>query len=273
MEKLSGLIEGIGGFQQKQQKKAEGLNLSSLYEEFGLDTDIPVTDMSGPEKQSRLAEFWSDTMQAKDQGFEDMGFGASLVLNDNETNMLSLEQKYQRSLNTPVEELGWDPDSNTRFLDGDWFANVIGGTLPSISTMIAGGVAGGVATAPAVVATPLGILGGATVGSGGGVGLQTLGATTKEAYIAYRQQGKSVEEAYELAYSDAKIDAAKSGALASVATFDSTSALCKRCRRSECRWRRRDRRPCNNRKRFCGTVCTTVSGDTAHSRSGRHCII
>ena len=45
--------------------------------------------------------------------------------------------------------------------------------------MIAGGVAGGVATAP-VVATPLGILGGATVGSGGGVGLQTLGATTKE---------------------------------------------------------------------------------------------
>ena len=154
MEKLSGLIEGIGGFQQKQQKKAEGLNLSSLYEEFGLDTDIPVTDMSGPEKQNRLAEFWSDTMQAKDQGFEDMGFGASLVLNDNETNMLSLEQKYQRSLNTPVEELGWDPDSNTRFLDGDWFANVIGGTLPSISTMIAGGVAGGVATGPTVVATP-----------------------------------------------------------------------------------------------------------------------
>ena len=219
MEKLSGLIEGIGGFQQKQQKKTEGLNLSSLYEEFGLDTDIPVTDMAGPEKQNRFMEFLSDTMQAKDQGFEDMGFGASLVLNDNETNMLSLEQKYQRSLNTPVEELGWDPDSNTRFLDGDWFANVIGGTLPSISTMIAGGVAGGVATAPTVVATPLGILGGATVGSGGGVGLQTLGATTKEAYIAYRQQGKSVEEAYALAYSDAKIDAAKSGALASVATL------------------------------------------------------
>ena len=28
--------------------------MSSLYEEFGLDTDIPVTDMSGPEKQSRF---------------------------------------------------------------------------------------------------------------------------------------------------------------------------------------------------------------------------
>ena len=219
MEKLSGLIEGIGGFQQKQQQRAKGFDISELYQEFGLDTDIPVTDMSGPEKQNRFMEFLSDTKVAMDQGFGDMGFGASLVLNDNETNMLSLEQKYQRSLNTPVEELGWDPDSNTRFLDGDWFANFLGGTLPSLSTMVAGGIAGGVATAPTVVATPLGILGGATVGSGGGVGLQTLGATTKEAYIAYRQQGKSVEEAYELAYSDAKIDAAKSGALASVATL------------------------------------------------------
>ena len=220
MEKLSGLIEGIGGFQQKQQQRAKGFDISELYQEFGLDTDIPITDMAGPEKQSRLAEFWSDTFEAKDRGFEDMGFGASLVLNDNETNMLSLEQKYQRSLNTPVEELGWDPDSATRFLDGDWFANVIGGTLPSIATMLGGGASGAaVGSAVPVVGTFAGALTGATVGSGGGVGLQTLGATTKEAYIAYRQQGKSVEEAYELAYADAKIDAAKSGTLASVATL------------------------------------------------------
>ena len=218
-ERISGLIEGIGGFQQKQQQRAKGFDISELYQEFGLDTDIPVTDMSGPEKQSRLAEFFADTKAAADQGYGDMGFGASLIVNDNETNMLSLEQHYQRSLNTPVEELGWDPDSNTRFLDGDYWSNFLGGTLPSISTMIAGGIAGGAATAPTVVATPLGILGGATVGSGGGVGLQTLGATTKEAYTAYRQQGKSVEEAYELAYIDAKVDAAKSGALASVATL------------------------------------------------------
>ena len=50
--------------------------MSSLYEEFGLDTDIPVTDMSGPNKSlGRVL----NTMQAKDQGFEDMGFGASLM--------------------------------------------------------------------------------------------------------------------------------------------------------------------------------------------------
>lgn len=218
-ERISGLIEGIGGFQQKQQQRAKGFDISELYQEFGLDTDIPVTDMSGPEKQSRLAEFFADTKAAADQGYGDMGFGASLIVNDNETNMLSLEQNYQRSLNTPVEELGWDPESNTRFLDGDWFANFLGGTIPSISTMIAGGVAGGAATAPTVVATPLGILGGATVGSGGGVALQQLGGTAKQAYAAYRQQGKSVEEAYDLAYSDAKVDGAKSGALASVATL------------------------------------------------------
>ena len=135
---------------------------------------------------------------------------------------------------------------------------MLGGTLPSISTMIAGGIAGGAATAPTVVATPLGILGGATVGSGGGVGLQTLGATTKEAYIAYRQQGKSVEEAYDLAYSDAKVDSGKVWRTSICCYFDSTSALCKRCRRS--RWRRRDRRPCRRCKRFSRTVCTTVSG-------------
>jgi len=218
-ERLSGLIEGIGGFQQKQQQRARGFDLSELSQEFGLDTDIPVTDMSGPDTQSAFSEFLSDTMAAADQGYGDMGFGASLILNDNETNMMALEQNFQRTITAPPEELGFDQNSLSRFVDADWYANMIGGTLPSISTMIAGGAAGGAITAPTVVATPLGILGGATVGSGGGVALQTLGSTTKDAYIAYRQQGKSVEEAYDLAYADAKVDSAKSGALASVATL------------------------------------------------------
>tara|TARA_B100000035_G_scaffold92368_2_gene78033 strand:- start:1104 stop:9533 length:8430 start_codon:yes stop_codon:yes gene_type:complete len=218
-ERISGLIEGIGGFQQKQQQRARGFDLSELSQEFGLDTDIPVTDMSGPDTQSAFSEFLSDTMAAADQGYGDMGFGASLILNDNETNMMALEQNFQRTITAPPEELGFDQNSLSRFVDADWYANMIGGTLPSISTMIAGGAAGGAITAPTVVATPLGILGGATVGSGGGVALQTLGSTTKDAYIAYRQQGKSVEEAYDLAYADAKVDSAKSGALASVATL------------------------------------------------------
>ena len=210
-ERLSGLIEGIGSFQQKQQQRAKGFDISELYQEFGLDTDIPVTDMSGPDTQSAFSKFLSDTMAAADQGYGDMGFGASLILNDNETNMMALEQNFQRTITAPPEELGFDPNSLSRFVDADWYANMLGGTLPSISTMIAGGIAGGAATAPTVVATPLGILGGATVGSGGGVGLQTLGATTKEAYIAYRQQGKSVEEAYDLAYADAKVDSEAQG--------------------------------------------------------------
>ena len=36
MEKLSGLIEGIGGFQQKQQQRAKGFDISELYQELSL---------------------------------------------------------------------------------------------------------------------------------------------------------------------------------------------------------------------------------------------
>lgn len=217
--KLSSLMQGIGGFQQKQSAKAKSSDLSSLYEEFGLSRDVAPQDMSGPDTQNAFSEFLSDTMQAADQGYGDMGFGASLILNDSETNMLSLEQNYQRSVSAPAEELGWDQNSLSRFVDADWYANMLGGTIPSITTMVAGGGAGFAATAPTVIGAPVGILGGATVGAGGGVGLQTLGATAKQAYIAYRQQGKSSEEAYDLAYSDAKVDSAKSGALASIATL------------------------------------------------------
>jgi hypothetical protein len=217
--KLNSLMQGIGGFQQKQSAKAKSSDLSSLYEEFGLSRDLAPQDMSGPDTQNAFSEFLSDTMQAADQGYGDMGFGASLILNDSETNMLSLEQNYQRSVSLPAEELGWDQNSLSRFVDADWYANMLGGTIPSLTTMVLGGGAGFAATAPTVIGTPAGILGGATVGAGGGVGLQTLGATAKQAYIAYRQQGKSSEEAYDLAYADAQVDAAKSGALASVATF------------------------------------------------------
>lgn len=219
-ESVRGLVEGLTGFQQKQQSKAKSMDLSSLYEEFGLDTDIAPTDMSAQDTQNAFSEFLSDTMTAADQGYGDMGFGVSLILNDNETNMLALEQNYQRTLSAPAEELGYDPDSLSRFVDADWYSNMLGGTIPSITTMIGGGATGfAVGTAVPGVGNVAGTLGGATVGAGGGAGLQALGATAKEAYMAYRQQGKSVEEAYELAYADAKVDGAKSGALAGAATL------------------------------------------------------
>ena len=84
--------------------------------------------------------------------------------------------------------------------------------MPTLAGMFGGGALG-------IKGGPVGMLGGATVGSGGMAGLQTLGGTFTEAYNSYRSQGKSNREAFSLAYDVAKVDAFKSGAFASVATL------------------------------------------------------
>ena len=254
--RIESLAKSAGGFQAKQQQKAQGINLGGLAEEFGIDVTQPSFDQTA-DSDGGLGGFWNDTMEAAEAGYGDMGFGASLILNDNETNMLALEQNYQRMKSAPPEELGFDPNSYSRFIDADWFANVLGGTLPSISTMFSGGGVGAVtgsmiAPGPGTVT---GALTGATVGAGGGAGLQQLGNTAKMAYMAYREEGKSVEEAYELAYADAKVDGAKTGALASVATLVAPLRFARGVGRYSSTGTRRqtDRR----------TICTTVHDCTA----------
>ena len=159
-----------------------------------------------------LSGFFDATASAANQGFNDVSLGASLVTGDMETNLLAAEQKYQKSLGATNKRLGYDENSFSRFFDADWLGNVAGGTMPTLAGMFGGGALG-------IKGGPVGMLGGATVGSGGMAGLQTLGSTFTEAYNAYRSQGKSNREAFSLAYDVAKVDAFKSGAFASVATL------------------------------------------------------
>ena len=162
-----------------------------------------------------------------------MGLGASLVTNDLETNMMALEQRYQRSLVQPNDVPQFTPEPPTwseefdqfasgknRWLDSDFWGNLIGGTLPSIERMIGGAVTTGVAASIVpVVGTATGALTGAVAGSSGGVGLQTLGATAIEAYNVYRGQGMTPKQAYKKARDVANVDAFKSGSIAGLATL------------------------------------------------------
>ena len=106
--RIESLAKSAGGFQAKQQQKAQGINLGGLAEEFGIDVTQPSFDQTA-DSDGGLGGFWNDTMEAAEAGYGDMGFGASLILNDNETNMLALEQNYQRMKAAPPEELGLTP--------------------------------------------------------------------------------------------------------------------------------------------------------------------
>ena len=196
--------------------ETKDLDLSNILEEFG------ATDYSEPSAGDAggIGGFIDATYAAADQGFADVNFGASLLLNDSETNMLAAEQKYQKSLSEPPKRLGYDKDSWSKLIDADWWGNLAGGTMPSIAGLFAGGV-GGAVTGSVVpgFGTAVAGLTGAAGGSGGAVGLQQLGGTFKDAFASYRQQGKSIKEAYSLAYDVAKVDALKSGALASAAVL------------------------------------------------------
>ena len=186
---------------------AKDIDLSNIMAEFGA-TDYEESEGA----DGGLSGFFDATMAAKDQGFDDVSLGASLVTGDTETNMLAAEQKYQKSLGATPKRLGYNEDSFSRFFDADWLGNVAGGTMPSLTGMFGGGAAG-------IPLGPMGMLGGASTGAGGMAGLQTLGGTFTQAYASYRSQGKSTKEAFNMAYDIAKVDGFKSGAFASVATL------------------------------------------------------
>lgn len=192
------------------------IDLSNILSEFG------ATDYSEPSAgdDGGIGGFIDATYAAADKGFADVGFGMSLISNDTDTNMLAAEQKYQKSLGEPPKRLGYDKDSWSKLIDADWWGNLAGGTMPSIAGLVAGGGAGAV-TGSVVpgFGTAVAGLTGAAGGSGGAVGLQQLGGTFKDAFASYRNQGKSVKESYNLAYDVAKVDALKSGALASAAVL------------------------------------------------------
>ena len=195
--------------------KSKDIDLSNIMAEFGA-TDYE--ESAGAE--GGLSGFWDATMAAKDQGFDDVSLGASLVTGDTETNMLAAEQKYQKSLGATNKRLGYDENSFSRFFDADWLGNVAGGTMPSITGMFTGGgIGAGTGSVVPVIGTGTGALTGASIGAGGMAGLQTLGGTFTQAYASYRAQGKSTKEAFNMAYDVAKVDGFKSGAFASVATL------------------------------------------------------
>ena len=189
------------------QSQSANIDLSDIMAKYGA-TDYE--ESAGAE--GGLSGFFDATASAANQGFNDVSLGASLVTGDMETNLLAAEQKYQKSLGATNKRLGYDENSFSRFFDADWLGNVAGGTMPTLAGMFGGGALG-------IKGGPVGMLGGATVGSGGMAGLQTLGGTFTEAYNSYRSQGKSNREAFSLAYDVAKVDAFKSGAFASVATL------------------------------------------------------
>lgn len=194
---------------------AKDIDLSNIMSEFGA-TDYE--ESSGAD--GGLSGFFDATMAAKDQGFDDVSLGASLVTGDIETNMLAAEQKYQKSLGATPKRLGYDENSFSRFFDADWLGNVAGGTMPSLTGMFGGGAIGaGTGSVVPVFGTAAGALTGASTGAGGMAGLQTLGGTFTQAYASYRSQGKSNKEAFNMAYDIAKVDGFKSGAFASVATL------------------------------------------------------
>ena len=84
--------------------KSKDIDLSNIMSEFGA-TDYE--ESAGAE--GGIAGFWDATMAAKDQGFDDVSLGASLVTGDIETNLLAAEQKYQKSLGATPSLFGVAP--------------------------------------------------------------------------------------------------------------------------------------------------------------------
>ena len=108
-----------------------------------LKTKYGVTDYKdSPGADGGMEGFLNASKTAAEQGYSDVYFGASLLKNDSEVNILAAEQKYQRTLGETPTRLGYNPDSWTRFMDSDWLGNLAGGTLPSLSGMAAGGATG-----------------------------------------------------------------------------------------------------------------------------------
>lgn len=233
MDDIRSLMAPQRGMFGQEQPSQMLSGLADIAAQF--PNDAPLAPEGQNHNLSADTDSFTDSFgEAFSQGWADVHFGASLITGDDDTNMMSLEQKFQRmkdGLDIPPEK--WTPEAETfseglgqmftgkhRFFDSDYWGNFAGGTAPSIMTMLAGAGlgAGGGALVGGVGAVP-GAIGGGVVGSGSGVALQTLGSTMTEAYKAYREQGKSVKEAFQMARSVANVDAMKSGAIASIATL------------------------------------------------------
>tara|TARA_R100001594_G_scaffold32864_3_gene61070 strand:+ start:21107 stop:31054 length:9948 start_codon:yes stop_codon:yes gene_type:complete len=186
-------------------------------------------------------DFSDSFARAHSNAWKDVGIGLTAVQGNEDDLMVSLEQKYQRRANgLDVDPELWTAEAKTwsegakqfftgkhRFFDRDYWGNFAGGQLPMLESMAVGtGVGaktGAMYTAWAGPKALIGAGGGALVGAAGGSGahvyLQTLGGTLTDAYFMYRQKGFGGREAYEKAREVADVDAAKSGAIASLAVF------------------------------------------------------
>ena len=213
----------------------------------GVNTDTPEGErIEAPEhptfkaaSEGMFGDFYRSLKDGTNEAVDDIQFATSVLNNDANTNILALEQKLRRYMKegqNPKPQR-WeegpdrDPDGSinwtghgkqlltgkSRFIDADWWGNLLGNTAPSIIGGVSSAITAGGAALASVVgapAAPVAAFAGGIAGTGTTAGLQAMGGTIKQAYIAYRLEGWSPTQAYHKAYDDAQTDGLKTGAIA-----------------------------------------------------------